>query len=710
MQSTQSQQRWETGIRLFFFSLVSLFLELLIIRWMSADVRAFTIFKSFPLVTVYIGLGLGFAYGSDKHAKWFPLALLLFAAEMLIANLLHLGGFVFPSNSFDWHGETMLPSMAGFLAGFAVLLSVPLLLSYTVGAAMAPVFSELPPLVAYSINLSGALAGSMAFAALSFTSVAPWVLLSIPAVLMLVCIQHTRSQRWLSVAALAATLLVGWTACRPEAEWDVFWSPYQRLDVKHMNMVVGQKSNQSINYLILNSNHLGYQVAMDLTPQRAVELQVPSPLMFLQLRWMLPYRLQPFNDALIVATGMGSDVAQALLYGAKSIDAVDIDPVILQLGRNLHPLQPYQDPRVHMVCDDARHFFSQCHKQYDLVVFSHLDSQTVLGTSSSVRLDNYIYTQESIRKALSLVKPNGLLVLSFYASKDWFTDRLYKTISSAAGYHPLVMHSLLQTKKGPTTDLNVAFILGDPIKNKTLRLSPQVAGSSFVMQMKDTDERVLTDDWPYLYLEDKHIDFNCLSVFAEMLLLVFFCSRGLLMKPAPPVHWQLFFMGAAFMLMELQFISRLSLLFGSTWLTTSIVINGVLIMILGANWWVTKQRQILSGKIPWLYALLFLSLVASYFLPMGSMLEHSTNQAVTYTIISLVTFLPVLMAAMIFAVSFDRVTQSTRALAFNILGAVIGALLEYISNYTGINALLLVVLALYGVSYLFARRSQQALQ
>jgi SAM-dependent methyltransferase len=692
-------------LRLFLFSVVSLFLELLIIRWMSADIRAFTIFKSFPLATVYVGLGLGFAYGSKKHSQLFPIVLLLFAAEMLIANLLHLGGFAFPSNSFDWHGDKMLPVMAEFLIGFALLLVVPLWLSFTVGAAMSPVFAELPALTAYSVNLAGALTGSILFASLSFGSIAPWLLLSIPAAIMLACLEYIPKARLWAALATAAAIGISWSACSPEKDCTVFWSPYQRLDIKPT--IIGSANDKAhwVHHYNLKANHGGYQTVTDLTPTRTAGTPLPITLLLSQLRWMLPYQLQPFQDALIVAAGMGSDVSQALCYGAKSIDAVDIDPVIIQLGEDLNPLHPYQDPRVHVICDDARHYIAQCQKKYDLVVFSHLDSQTVLGTSSSVRLDNYIYTRESIEKALTLLKPNGLLVLSFYGQKDWFNARLYNTISSAAGYPPMVLTIVLPSNGQQITDNSKVFILGEAVKNRSFVLPPLVAHNFIPFQLAGNAERVLTDDWPYLYLENKHLDFNSLAVFAEMLLIVFLCTRGLLTKTAPPVHWQLFFMGAAFMLMELQFISRLSLLFGSTWVTTSIVINGVLVMILCANYWVIKKRQMFSGKIPMLYLLLLLSLLGSYFLPMGSMLEHSTNQVWTYTAISLVTFLPVFMAAMIFAVSFDRVTDSTRALAFNIIGAVIGTLLEYISNYSGINALLLVVIGLYAVSYAFARRS-----
>jgi len=61
----------------------------------------------------------------------------------------------------------------------------------------------------------------------------------------------------------------------------------------------------------------------------------------------LPYRLGPRAErVLVLGAGMGNDVAAALRNGAGHIDAVEIDPAILALGRSLHPEKPYDDPRV----------------------------------------------------------------------------------------------------------------------------------------------------------------------------------------------------------------------------------------------------------------------------------------------------------------------------------------------------------------------------
>jgi len=54
--------------------------------------------------------------------------------------------------------------------------------------------------------------------------------------------------------------------------------------------------------------------------------------------------------------------------------AVEIDPLIARIGRLAHPEQPYSDPRVTLVVQDARAYFNNTDRKYDLIVFAMLDS------------------------------------------------------------------------------------------------------------------------------------------------------------------------------------------------------------------------------------------------------------------------------------------------------------------------------------------------
>ena len=67
-------------------------------------------------------------------------------------------------------------------------------------------------------------------------------------------------------------------------------------------------------------------------------------------------------------------------------------------------------------------------------------------------------------------------------------------------------------------------------------------------------------------------------------------------------------------------------------------------------------------------------------------------------------FSPVFIANLVFTQRFKDVGSSTTAFAVNLLGAMVGGLLEYIALLTGYRALLLVVAVVYGAAFLTGRR------
>src|SRR3954471_1104535 len=144
-----------------------------------------------------------------------------------------------------------------------------------------------------------------------------------------------------------------------------------------------------------------------------------------------------FDNVLVLGAGSGTDVASALRHGAKHVDAVEIDPVILRLGAERHPDGPYLDPRGRTINDDARHYLATTDKKYDLIVFALIDSLTVQSSFSSVRLESYMFTEESFRAVREHLKPNGAAALYNYFREKWLVDRLANTLAAAFGQDPL---------------------------------------------------------------------------------------------------------------------------------------------------------------------------------------------------------------------------------------------------------------------------------
>ena len=104
----------------------------------------------------------------------------------------------------------------------------------------------------------------------------------------------------------------------------------------------------------------------------------------------------PFEDVLIIGAGSGNDIDHALRYGARHIDAVEIDPVIQSIGMTENPDKPYADPRVTPHLDDGRHFLRTTERKYDLVVYALVDSLILHSGYSNIRLESYLFTEQAL--------------------------------------------------------------------------------------------------------------------------------------------------------------------------------------------------------------------------------------------------------------------------------------------------------------------------
>src|SRR5260370_35460685 len=86
--------------------------------------------------------------------------------------------------------------------------------------------------------------------------------------------------------------------------------------------------------------------------------------------------------SLIIGSGTGNDAAVALSEGARHVDTVEIDPLLVRLG-HLHPNHPYSSPRLTAHGDDGRAYLQDTSKHYNPIRFALPDSVTAPpGTSA----------------------------------------------------------------------------------------------------------------------------------------------------------------------------------------------------------------------------------------------------------------------------------------------------------------------------------------
>jgi len=138
----------------------------------------------------------------------------------------------------------------------------------------------------------------------------------------------------------------------------------------------------------------------------------PETLAYLdQTTSALPYHLKQLTDILILGAGTGSDVLQANFHAVKHIDAVELNPQIIDLVQRKYADFAgylYSGDHVNVHVDEARGYLAATGKNYDLVNLSLLDA---FGASAGLysMAENYLYTEQAIQEYLSHLSQDGYL-------------------------------------------------------------------------------------------------------------------------------------------------------------------------------------------------------------------------------------------------------------------------------------------------------------
>jgi hypothetical protein len=401
------------------------------------------------------------------------------------------------------------------------------------------------------------------------------------------------------------------------------------------------------------------------------------------------------GNVLVLGAGMGNDVAVALKMGARHVDAVEIDPKIIELGKRYHPEKPYLDARVTLIADDARTFTRNTDKKYDLIVFGTLDSHNLFSQMSSIKMENFVYTLESFREARKALSKDGLLYINTgFADYPVILLRIYNTLAEVFGEKPLFF---LNNK-------SISMYLSGGNRVRIEDLLQSVPQHDFRRRVMIDDTRIrqefpesyilTTDNWPQMFLKQKMIPkeylfaLGILFVVSALFITFYFGKSG---KFSPGY----FFLGAGFMLLETKGITEMGLVFGTTWLVNSVVIASILLIILVVNLFLIRFERF-EKTLP-MYLLLGISLLASYFFPVSSL--GIDSRMLKYLCSGLFVALPFVFAAFIFGMAFRKAgDQATVFLASNMLGAIFGGIVEYASMIYGIKSLYLFSLVLYFIA------------
>jgi spermidine synthase len=667
---------------------VSLFVELMLIRWHGSAFQIFGFFKNITLLACFLGLGIGYALPKNAP-QYIPFFVPLVAAQFFILHLLRFTKLQAllrnPISEHPTMGLLTARDLSSICLSYGFLLLVFIITAMTmipIGQLAARLMLKANKLAAYSWNLFGSMAGVLLFTFTSYLWIPPqgWVILF--ALPILLWLRHPKTILVGSISMGLAIIILS----APFSLYSVdIYSPYQLITYKNKPSAQQHAS--------LEVNNAYFQWITDLR-DNAISSKAMAEEVFY---YSFPYLLKPKPQrVLIVGSGSGNDAAVALRQGAQFIDAVEIDPAILKYGYLAHPEKPYSQPNVTTHLNDARNFIRTTKNHYDLIVYGLLDSHIMAANMSNLRLDSYVYTVEALREARARLTENGLLVLNFYLISDEQGKKISEMMKQAFdGEAPRVFMNPHPRR--------LSFVAGPYLHNSEipqqflpLEISQQLTSRSVTVD-------VSTDDWPFLYMVKRHYPLSYLVMNALLLLIGFLIIRRTLSTQKDWFNSTAFFLGAGFMLVETKAITELGLLFGSTWMTVSLVILMVLLMATIANL-ITQRRSRpwSNGSIILVGSLLVATLVLGYYTHI-EFLKWLPPLAVNIIICILLT-VPLFFSGLLFSDLLVGSRSVTELLAANIFGALFGGLLEYNSTYLGYRSLYLLAIVMYLIALLSSSR------
>ncbi len=658
-----------------------LFVELLVIRWIPANVIYVGYFSNFLLIASFLGIGLGILLGRAwPTPRLSPFTLLLFGLVLLVLTAqLNIS---FDGGDQVFHGLGVNTSADTNFVVLPVLMLLVVALMTTLALPLGGLLRSMPPLRAYGIDIAGSLTGIAAFGLSSALGLPPLAWFAVASVLLTLLALGRGISVWSFVpaAGMVGVLLLVWHAWTgPE-----LWSPYYRLLAADANgKIVSVQPGSPEGPVHLFVNGIPHQSMVDAaaTAEKPLHGQV--------YRW---FPKRTFERVLIIGAGSGTDVGLALKRNAGHIDAVEIDPVIAAIGREFHPDHPYDDPRVDVHIDDGRAFMRQSTDRYDLIVFALTDSLTLVTSTANVRLESFLFTKEALASARDHLTDDGVFLMYNHYREPWLVAKLKGMAADVFGQEPLLR----------LADPTSAVIATGPGVLRAVasgQLGDQVDSLAAIDGATPT---AATDDWPFLYLRTPTIGPYYLGALAVLLIVAVVAIAAVSRVTRIPFRRgfspHFFVLGIAFLLLETRSLVTFSLLFGTTWSVNALVFFAILVSVLVAIGVSARFRP----RPAILYVGLFGTIALAWLLPPEQLLIDPP--ALRYALAAGLAFAPIFFANLVFAHSFRDTAAADMAFASNLLGAMVGGALEYVALLSGYRALLIVVAGLYVLAYLFATR------
>jgi predicted membrane-bound spermidine synthase len=227
----------------------------------------------------------------------------------------------------------------------------------------------------------------------------------------------------------------------------------------------------------------------------------------------LKEKLSPASgfSALVIGPGGGRDLVSALVFGARHIDGVEINPIIandVMRGQfREYSGGIYTHPRVRIIIDDGRSFVRRTPDHYDVIQASLVDTWAATAAGAYTLTENTLYTVEAFNDYLDHLTDDGVLTITRWVMDGLRLVSLAQAACESRGWNAADRLAIVQQdrvatfllKKSPFTGREVAQ-LRDTANRLGFRVlyAPGVDGSAPIVAPEETVDDTNTGNYARL--------------------------------------------------------------------------------------------------------------------------------------------------------------------------------------------------------------------
>ena len=470
----------------------------------------------------------------------------------------------------------------------------------------------------------------------------------------------------------------------------------------------------------------------------------------------LPYQVARPGSAVIIGSAGGYEVLCALSHGFKLVVAIEMDPVICDLLKKEYAEftgNIFHLPQVVLLADEGRSALKRMNRKFDVIqmVNSH-NADSLLSGALSIS-ETYIYTVESFKDYWDHLQPGGFIYILhwsgerlfatalqalkemgvdrpedkffivqydrgfnyFYLKKGDFTSADYETLKASVGENGRVVYSPDQRED----NLYYRMIedLGAATRGSSVNIAPVYDNSPYFnqpnrigqfrfrnIQIQGMGETIVQP--ALVYSNSIYLSILGLSLFFSFFLIFLPLKGKALGAGQKSLVSYFFFIGLAFIMVEIIFIKIFQLFLGSPAISISIIIFSLLVSS-GVGSLLSKRfSRLLGANLTSVFSLVLAVLLTAYGFGLFWLLDRfiflpfPLRIVVSFVLISLAGFV---MGAF-FPEGIRRLGETNKVMigwawGANSFATVLGSILAVIVS---INWNFTLVLALAGIAYLAA--------